>query len=93
MKEHTLFIQKAYSGLKALYLLPVRFYRRFLSPLKPQGTCRFSPTCSAYAIGAVEEWGIIIGSFLALRRILRCNPFGKGGYDPVPKRKKRTPHN
>ncbi len=93
MKEHPSFIRKAYGALKALYLLPVRFYRKFLSPLKPQGSCRFVPTCSAYAIGAVEEWGILIGSLLAIRRILRCNPFGKGGYDPVPKRKKRTPHN
>ena len=93
MKEHPSFITKAYGALKALYLLPVRFYRKFLSPLKPAGSCRYIPTCSAYAIQAVEEWGIIAGTGLALWRILRCNPFGKGGFDPVPKRKRRTPHN
>ena len=93
MKEHPSFITQAYGALKALYLLPVRFYRKFLSPLKPMGSCRYQPTCSAYALEAVEEWGIVVGSILALWRILRGNPFGKGGYDPVPKRKNRTPHN
>lgn len=93
MNERRTIIRKAYGALKALYLLPVRFYRKFLSPLKPAGSCRYIPTCSAYAMEAVEEWGIIAGTGLALWRILRCNPFGKGGFDPVPKRKRRTPHN
>ena len=94
MKGVQAIIHMAYGGLKALYLLPVRVYRRFLSPLKPQGCCRYTPTCSAYALEAVEEWGILIGTVLALWRILRCNPFGKGGYDPVPKRKHHSqPHN
>lgn len=94
MKSAADTLKKAYGALKAFYLLPVRLYRRFLSPLKPQGgSCRFHPTCSAYAVEAVQEWGIIAGTCLALWRILRCNPFGKGGYDPVPKRKKRTPRN
>ena len=93
MKRVSEILSIAYRGLKALYLLPVRFYRKFLSPLKPAGSCRYQPTCSMYAIEAVQEWGIVIGTILATWRILRCNPFGKGGYDPVPKRKNRTPHN
>lgn len=51
--------------------------------------CRFYPTCSQYAIEAIEEWGVIIGIFLGLWRLLRCHPLCKGGYDPVPKRKKK----
>ena len=69
--------------MKAVLLLMIRFYRRFLSPLRPP-CCRFIPTCSAYALEAVEKYGALKGGFLALRRILRCNPFHKGGYDPVP---------
>jgi len=61
----------------------IRFYRRAVSPLKPP-VCRFEPTCSAYALEAVERYGAARGSWLAVRRILRCHPFCKGGYDPVP---------
>ncbi len=75
-----------HSALVQLWLAPVRFYRKFLSPLKGQGSCRFTPTCSAYAVGAVREWGILCGTLLAVFRILRCNPFSRGGYDPVPRR-------
>ncbi len=67
----------------------VRFYQKFISPLKPP-CCRFSPTCSQYAIEAFREWGLLIGLFLSVWRILRCNPFSRGGYDPVPKRKRRN---
>lgn len=70
--------------LRRAYLVPVRLYQRFLSPLKPTGSCRFTPSCSRYAVDAVMEWGILIGTLLALRRILRCNPFSAGGDDPVP---------
>lgn len=69
--------------LVRLYLFPVRFYRRFISPLIPP-CCRFTPTCSAYAVKAVERFGIIKGTVLAVWRILRCNPFCRGGYDDVP---------
>src|SRR5690606_5788813 len=62
----------------------IRFYRRAVSPLKPP-VCRFEPTCSAYALEAVERYGAARGSWLAVRRILRCHPFCKGGYDPVPR--------
>jgi len=61
----------------------IRFYRRQISPLKPP-CCRFIPTCSQYAIEAVEKYGAFKGGYLAVRRVLRCHPFHKGGYDPVP---------
>mgnify|MGYP003294279517 CR=1 FL=1 len=61
----------------------VRLYQRHLSPKKPP-CCRFTPTCSAYAVEALERYGALIGSALALWRLLRCNPLCKGGYDPVP---------
>ena len=61
----------------------IRFYQIVLSPLSP-GCCRFYPTCSAYALEAVEVHGALKGSWLAFKRILRCNPLFQGGYDPVP---------
>lgn len=64
-------------------VLPIVFYRRLISPLKPR-CCRFVPSCSEYALEAVMTHGVIIGFFLALKRILRCNPFGGCGHDPVP---------
>lgn len=69
--------------LRRLATAPIRLYRRFLSPLKPP-LCRFSPTCSAYAVEAIETRGLVAGSLLAAWRVLRCNPFCKGGFDPVP---------
>lgn len=68
----------------ARFLLTViRFYRRALSPGLPP-SCRFTPTCSAYAEGAIQRYGARRGGWLALRRMLRCHPFGGSGYDPVP---------
>ena len=61
----------------------VRFYRRWISPLR-KPCCRYIPTCSEYALEALEKYGPWKGSWLALRRFLRCHPFHKGGYDPVP---------
>lgn len=69
--------------MKKLFLFLIRFYRRNISPLK-QPCCRFIPTCSEYALEAVEKYGALKGSWLALRRLLRCHPLCKGGYDPVP---------
>lgn len=66
-----------------LLTLPVIFYRRCISPMKPP-TCRFMPTCSEYAIQALRKHGPFRGSWLAVRRILRCHPWGGSGYDPVP---------
>jgi len=62
----------------------VRFYRRYLSGLKRYTHCKFRPTCSEYAIQALQKYGALKGSWLAIKRILRCNPFTEGGYDPVP---------
>lgn len=66
-----------------LLILPIRFYQKFISPLKPP-TCRFTPTCSQYAIEAIRKHGPFKGLYLAVWRILRCNPWGGSGYDPVP---------
>ena len=66
----------------------VRFYRKAISPLK-MPCCRFSPTCSRYAIEAIEVHGAIKGTLLAIWRVLRCNPLCKGGYDPVPPKKEK----
>jgi len=68
--------------MKWLLLGLIQFYRIFLSPLKPP-TCRFVPTCSQYAFLAIEKFGAVRGTYLAVRRILRCHPFHPGGYDPV----------
>jgi putative membrane protein insertion efficiency factor len=73
------------SAVTALLLLPVRAYRRFLSPVMAPH-CRFSPTCSAYAIEAMQAHGPLRGSWLAVRRVARCHPFHDGGLDPVPRR-------
>ncbi len=62
----------------------IRFYRRYLSPLKKYPTCRFIPTCSEYALEAVSKYGVLKGGYLAFRRLLRCHPFHPGGYDPLP---------
>lgn len=61
----------------------IRFYRKFISPMKAP-CCRFLPTCSEYALEAFRRHGFFKGLFLSVRRIFRCNPFGKGGFDPVP---------
>ena len=70
--------------MKTLALLLIRGYQETLSQLVPPGTCRFVPTCSTYAYEAVERHGIFGGGWLALRRICRCHPFNRGGFDPVP---------
>ncbi|MCL2247953.1 MAG: membrane protein insertion efficiency factor YidD [Oscillospiraceae bacterium] len=69
--------------MKKILLAIVRFYRKHLShPSRPN--CRFIPTCSLYALEAIEKFGALKGFWLSARRILRCHPFCKGGYDPVP---------
>lgn len=69
--------------MRRLLILPIRFYRYFLSPWVGNA-CRFTPTCSAYAIEAIERHGALRGSILAVRRIGRCHPLAHGGHDPVP---------
>ena len=68
--------------MKAILVFLLRSYQRVLSPLLPPA-CRFTPTCPAYALEAVQKYGALRGSYLALRRLLRCHPFHPGGYDPV----------
>ncbi|WP_276726370.1 membrane protein insertion efficiency factor YidD [Capnocytophaga granulosa] len=65
------------------FVLLVRFYQIAISPLKPP-TCRFIPTCSSYALEALKRYGLFKGGMLAIRRIMRCHPWGGSGYDPVP---------
>jgi len=69
---------------------PIRMYRKYISPLKP-ATCRFYPTCSAYALEAIEVHGPVKGSWLAAKRIARCHPFNLGGLDPVPPLAEKPP--
>jgi putative membrane protein insertion efficiency factor len=69
--------------MKALVLGALRFYKRAISPTLPPA-CRYTPTCSEYAIEAVERFGVVRGAWLATRRLLSCHPFARGGYDPVP---------
>ena len=69
--------------LSRLLILPIRFYQICISPMFPPA-CRFTPSCSAYAIEAIRVHGALRGSLLAIRRILRCHPWGGSGYDPVP---------
>ena len=71
------------SFVSDLLILPIRFYQKYISPLTP-ATCRFTPSCSHYAIEAIRKHGPFKGLALAVWRILRCNPWGGSGYDPVP---------
>lgn len=76
-----------------ILLLPVYFYRVAISPILPP-SCRYTPTCSRYTIEALKKHGLIRGSWLSIKRIVSCNPWGGSGYDPVPeprpKRKRKT---
>ena len=67
---------------KEIGITLIKGYRRFVSPMLPS-SCRFTPSCSLYTLQAVERYGLIRGSFMGARRVLRCHPFSKGGFDPV----------
>jgi putative membrane protein insertion efficiency factor len=69
--------------MKRVMIAFIRGYQLFISPLFPPA-CRFYPTCSSYCIQALEKYGVLRGSAMGLRRVLRCHPFNPGGYDPVP---------
>ena len=74
--------------MKKILICMIRFYQKYISPMK--GTkCPYIPTCSQYGLEAIEKYGAVKGSILAAWRILRCNPFAKGGYDPVPPPRKK----
>ena len=70
--------------MKRIPIGMIKFYRKYLSGLKRYSTCKYYPTCSQYGLEAIEKYGAFKGGLLAVWRILRCNPFSKGGYDPVP---------
>lgn len=74
--------------MKKILLLLIKFYRKNISPLTPP-KCKYTPTCSEYGITAIERFGAFKGTLLTVWRILRCNPFSKGGYDPVPEKKQK----
>ncbi len=69
--------------MKKIFMQLIRFYQKYISPLKGAPSCRFIPTCSQYAYEAFEKYGAVKGAYLAVRRLLRCHPFCKGGYDPL----------
>ena len=69
--------------MKKILIFLIKFYRKYISPLK-RTKCQYIPTCSEYGLEAIEKHGALKGSLLAIWRILRCNPFSSGGYDPVP---------
>lgn len=72
--------------MKKVFIKLIRLYQRYISTLTPP-TCRFQPTCSNYAVEAISEYGVIKGTWLGTKRILKCHPFHPGGYDPVPPKK------
>lgn len=76
-------MEKNSSALRAIFKAPIKFYQRFISPMFP-AKCRFYPSCSQYAIEAIDTHGSLKGSWLSLKRILKCHPFSEGGFDPVP---------
>ena len=77
-------VKKLNNIIKAVMIVLIRLYQKYLSPLKVRTHCIYTPTCSQYAIEALKKHGLIKGKLLSIWRILRCNPFAKGGFDPVP---------
>ena len=76
-------MEKLEIDMKKLFLFIIKFYRKYISPMK-SAKCPYIPSCSEYGMEAIEKYGALKGGALALWRIIRCNPFSKGGYDPVP---------
>ncbi|MBR4053323.1 MAG: membrane protein insertion efficiency factor YidD [Clostridia bacterium] len=74
--------------MKRICISMIRFYQKHISPALPS-CCRYVPTCSQYAIEAIEKRGVFVGIFLAVRRLLRCHPWGGSGFDPVPERRRK----
>lgn len=76
-------MEKLEIDMKKLFIFIIKFYRKYISPMKST-KCPYIPSCSEYGMEAIEKYGVLKGGALALWRIIRCNPFSKGGYDPVP---------
>ncbi|EMT45586.1 membrane protein insertion efficiency factor YidD [Anoxybacillus flavithermus] len=74
--------------MKYIFILLIRFYQRFVSPLKLP-TCRFYPTCSHYGLEAIRRFGALKGGYLTVKRLLKCHPFHPGGFDPVPEKEQK----
>jgi putative membrane protein insertion efficiency factor len=74
--------------MKHLFIAIIRFYQKFISPITPP-TCRFYPTCSHYGLEAYRRFGVFKGSYLTIKRILKCHPFHPGGVDPVPEKREK----
>ena len=68
---------------RKIFILPIRFYQYCISPMLPQ-SCRFTPTCSTYAIQSITKYGVVKGLLLTIKRLSKCHPWGGSGYDPVP---------
>jgi len=85
-EDDTATVGRAMTPLARVLLWPIIAYRRWISPALP-ARCRFYPTCSAYAVEAISTHGVVRGLGLAIWRLLRCQPFNRGGYDPVPPRR------
>ena len=79
------------TAARALFLLPIQMYRRLMSPALPR-RCKYHPSCSAYAVEAVRSYGVFRGAVLAGWRVLRCNPWSHGGFDPVERQRLFQPH-
>ena len=75
--------------MKQILIALVKFYRKYISRSLGSGKCKYLPTCSQYCLEAFREWGVIRGFGLSVWRVLRCNPFSKGGFDPVPENRRR----
>mgnify|MGYP002623862896 CR=1 FL=1 len=75
--------------MSELAIILIKLYQKFISPCLGKH-CRFYPTCSEYAVIAIREWGFLKGVYISLKRVLRCNPFNAGGYDPPPKKLQET---
>lgn len=84
MRKIQLVLKYIGRAVNFLFIGLVKFYKKFISPMKRTPSCIYYPTCSQYALEALQKYGPLKGSYLAVRRILRCNHFHKGGYDPVP---------
>lgn len=82
-------MEKIDKALRSGLIFLVKLYQRFISPLLG-GNCRFHPTCSQYSIMAIEQYGVIKGLWLTIRRIIRCHPLNPGGYDPIPQKTKKN---